>query len=360
MRLFRTDYLSELGKPEELPNGWLRVDGYISRTGIQTYERDGKPFLEYRPPDEVFAPDTIASFASVPVTKDHPSSGTLNAHNTKAYQVGTVESPRQDGQRTRARLLLTDAVAIEAMRKGKMQLSCGYMCDLDETPGVTPEGHRYDAIQRNIYGNHVALVDEARGGPELTVRIDSAGLLLDFQERVDVTSTTTSTTENESQGKYIMEELKKALEALAAEKVRADGLQAKLDATQAKLDATQAKADSLEVKVKAIPDEIRASIKARSELESKAREALGTSEKFDGKSDLEIKRMVISSRGTVKVDGKSEAYIDAAFDIACASEPREDSVSRVEDVTDSTDEVDPVAAAQARMQARFDAPFKRS
>lgn len=360
MRLFRTDYLSELGKPEELSNGWLRVDGFISRTGIQTYERDGKPFIEYRPADEVFKADTIASFASVPVTKDHPSSGSLNAHNTKAYQVGTVESPRQDGQRTRARLLLTDASAIEALRNGKMQLSCGYMCDLDETPGVTPEGQRYDAIQRNIYGNHVALVDEARGGPELTVRIDSAGLLLDFKERVDVTSTTSQPTLSESQGKYTMEELKKALEQLAAEKVRADGLQAKLDTTQAKLDATQAKADSLEVKVKSIPDEIRASIKARSELESKAREALGTEDKFDGKSDLEIKKLVISSRGTVKVDGKSEAYIDAAFDIACESEARVDSVSRVEDVHTDSNEVDPIAAAQARMYERFNAAFKRS
>ena len=38
------------------------------------------------------------------------------------------------------------------------ELSCGYYCDLDETPGEY-EGQRYDARQRNIRGNHLALVE---------------------------------------------------------------------------------------------------------------------------------------------------------------------------------------------------------
>ena len=33
--------------------------------------------------------------------------------------------------------------------------------------GITPEGDKYDAVQKNIRGNHVAIVSTARGGPEL-------------------------------------------------------------------------------------------------------------------------------------------------------------------------------------------------
>ena len=43
---------------------------------------------------------------------------------------------------------------------GLKELSLGYNLDLDETPGEW-EGQPYDAVQRNIVINHLALVLEA-------------------------------------------------------------------------------------------------------------------------------------------------------------------------------------------------------
>lgn len=353
-RFFRRDYSSELGKPEVLSNGWVRVDGWISRTGIQVYDRNGKEFREYRPPEEVFSADTIASFVSVPLTNDHPAGGALDAHNTKAYQCGTVEAPRQDGTRTRARLLITDAKTVELLKAGKTQLSCGYMCDLDETPGVSPEGERYDAVQRGIRGNHVALVDEARGGPELRVRMDAAGAILDEVDKVEVTSPIPATTPKESE--VIVDELKKALEAQARAEARADASDKALVALQAELGKAQVRADVAEAEAKAAGPRAVAAVKARNDLEAKARNAM-PGVKTDGKSDAEIKRQVIESRGTIKVDGKSESYLDAAFDLVCELEPRTDSAP-IDDV--ETDDSDALSVAQKAFAKRMDSHFKPS
>ena len=150
-----------LSAPEQLDNGWLRCEAFLSRTGVQVYaDSEGKSWREYRPATEVFAADSLASFGLVPLTNEHPEES-LNAQNTSRYQVGTVGAPKADGNKTRATLLITDSLAIAEARSGKVQLSCGYSCDLEMTPGEF-EGQRYDAIQRNIRGNHVALVDAGR------------------------------------------------------------------------------------------------------------------------------------------------------------------------------------------------------
>ncbi len=355
MTVKRFDNSGTLEKPVELSNGWWRVAAFISRTGCQTYDRDGREYVEYRPPDEVFHADTIESFDAVPLTNDHPRVA-LDAHNTSAYQVGTVRSPKQDGTRTRATILITDAKAIAALKAGKVQISCGYSCDLEESPGVTPEGERYDAIQRGIRGNHVALVDAGRAGPECRVRLDAAGAILDAVDQVSVTFPTSTTAQKASEA-LNMDELKKALEALTAAQAKADTAEKALAALQAAHDKSQARADSLEAELKSLPAKIQAQAAARAELESKAKAALPTV-KVDGVSDAEIKRQVIESRGTVKCDGKSADYVDAAFDMAIALEPRQDSAPIAEVV--EQDENDAVSKAQAAFTKRMLAAFKPS
>jgi len=54
------------------------------------------------------------------------------------------------------------------IQAGKRELSAGYRCIYDMTAGVW-NGLRYDAIQRNIRGNHLALVTEGRMGPDVAV-----------------------------------------------------------------------------------------------------------------------------------------------------------------------------------------------
>lgn len=162
-----------LKSPEKTKEGFLRVDGRISRVGIQIYRTGGGATRrEFRPADEVFSEDSLASFRQVPVTNDHPTQ-LLDSKSAKEYVVGSIgESVRRDDDFVAAPLMLYNEDVIAAVECGRSQLSCGYSCDIDETPGEW-NGQQYDAIQRNIRGNHVALVDVARAGPGACLRLDA-------------------------------------------------------------------------------------------------------------------------------------------------------------------------------------------
>lgn len=180
--VFRYDRGS-LRSPKTTPQGFLRVDGYPARTGIYEYRRaDGTVQLELRPHEEVFHPDSLASYDAAPVTIEHPVDGEVNADNVRRHEVGSVAgAARADGDAVAAELVVKDAKAIKLVRAGKQELSPGSKIQLDETPGndpryATPKNPtgRYDAVQRKIRVNHLAIVDRARGGSEMRLRMDSA------------------------------------------------------------------------------------------------------------------------------------------------------------------------------------------
>lgn len=163
---------------EITPQGFLRCDGSITRTGVFTYRNaDGSLRRELRLPEEVFKRDAVDSFALAPLTNNHPGEG-LNPTNTGKFQVGSIVNPRRDENRVIARVQITDAKAIKDVQDGKTQLSCGYDVDLEPTGGITmglegiADGQRFDVIQRNISGNHVAIVDSGRAGSGIGLRLD--------------------------------------------------------------------------------------------------------------------------------------------------------------------------------------------
>lgn len=53
-------------------------------------------------------------------------------------------------------------------RRGKREWSCAYYYTADMTPGNF-EGLQYDGVMRSIIGNHVALVNEGRAGPDVMI-----------------------------------------------------------------------------------------------------------------------------------------------------------------------------------------------
>ncbi len=166
----------ECSGARKLPNGWLRADATIARTGIQLYARgDGTVRREYRPPEEVFDEATLESFEMVPVTDDHPP-GLLDASNATTYakgHLGEEVEADEDLVKVVAPLLITDGELVAKVLEGKQELSCGYTCDLDDTPGEI-DGEAYDCVQRNIRGNHVAVVDVGRAGPDVRIRLDTS------------------------------------------------------------------------------------------------------------------------------------------------------------------------------------------
>jgi hypothetical protein len=73
-----------------------------------------------------------------------------------------------------------DAVAdIESGRK--QQLSCGYRYRADMTPGVAPDGTRFDGVMRDIFGNHLSQVELGRAGADVVVGDSVMGM--DEQKR---------------------------------------------------------------------------------------------------------------------------------------------------------------------------------
>lgn len=173
-RVIRYD-VGTLQPPRLTPQGYLIVDGYASRVGVQDYRRsDGSTRRELRLPDEVFSPKSLEGFRGAPITDDHPPDH-LTPENTRGTAAGAVLScGKQDGKCVGVTFAVHDAELIKKMQGGKRQLSVGYGVDLDETPGDHPEFGHYDAVQRNIVVNHLAVVDAGRAGPIASARMDSA------------------------------------------------------------------------------------------------------------------------------------------------------------------------------------------
>lgn len=165
------------GKRRYTDEGFLVVPARIARTGVQHYRAyelgvtDGDPMRVvrvYRSADEVFDPDAMASFENKPVTNDHPTVS-VDSTNWKQLAVGFARNVKREGDYLTADLVVTDKDAIDMIVGGKVELSNGYTTDYDWTPGTAPDGQAYDAQQKNIRGNHVAIVDAARCGPACRV-----------------------------------------------------------------------------------------------------------------------------------------------------------------------------------------------
>ncbi|HEY3817319.1 MAG TPA: DUF2213 domain-containing protein [Polyangiaceae bacterium] len=177
-----------VGAHRRTPQGGLIADARLTRTGVFKYvQPDGTTRRELRHPDDVFHPDSLASLAHAPVTIDHPEVVTPN--NWKDVAVGHVAgTPKQDGKYVTAPIRIHDRDAIDDAEKGKLQeLSCGYSCKLDRTPG-TYDGEAYDAVQRTIRYNHVAAGPPGwgRAGPEVRMRFDaSSAVSLDDENTTD-------------------------------------------------------------------------------------------------------------------------------------------------------------------------------
>lgn len=151
---------------------FLCAPAVIGRTGVQVYRRgeiglDGDPKAEVRlmrATEDVFSPETVASFENMPLTNDHPAGG-VTKDNWRQLAVGEVRDVAKtaDGF-LGGTVIVKDGRTIRTVLDGKTALSCGYSFDFDPTPG---EG--FDGYQRNIRGNHVAIVDVPRGGPACRV-----------------------------------------------------------------------------------------------------------------------------------------------------------------------------------------------
>jgi len=174
-------------------NGWFEVkENPLTKVGVFPYHgRQIDASLEpdtiyhvYRPAEELQDPETLASFKLVPWIDEHvmlgsPSEG-LTPAETKGVQGVVGEEVFFDGEYLKANIKVFSDKLAKLIESGKKELSIGYRCLYEMTPGVY-NGERYDAIQRKIRGNHLALVDQGRAGPDVAV-LDHFKIALDAKE----------------------------------------------------------------------------------------------------------------------------------------------------------------------------------
>lgn len=333
-RVHRIDQGTSAGKPIKLANGWLRVDALLTRTGVFTYFNvDGTQRRELRLDSEVFSPAALKSFALVPVTDTHPPDF-LTAENTREYARGAVgESPKQDGRHVAAPLLVTDAELISKLEAGEArELSCGYTCDLEMTPGEH-NGEKYDAIQRHIVGNHVAVVARGRAGATARVRMDSAAVAVVRLDSEPGGLPVDPPNNQEQRVKIIRIDgvdfevgSDAAAQAFAKFTARVDAEKAELQGKiaagekassvlQAKLDTASEENTKLKADLAALPAKLAEGAKVRADLESRARIVVGA--KFDlSKLDAKGIRTTVLERLVkgIKLEGKTDGYVEARFD----------------------------------------------
>jgi len=150
--------------------GYLRDKPIVTTCGIFEYaNEDGSTRYELRLPEDVFKKESLESYKGKPIIVTHDA-GEITKDNVEREQIGTILAPGiKEGDSVRADIVIHNTKELKAC--GLRELSLGYDLDLDETPGVY-EGQHYDAIQRNILINHLALVEEARAGSTARLNID--------------------------------------------------------------------------------------------------------------------------------------------------------------------------------------------
>lgn len=154
----------------------IRATARLTRTGIFEYHGpNGEPFDELRPEAEVFDRRSLATLKGAPLTIGHPAE--VNAGNWSELSVGHVaDDVRRDGIFVTATVLIFDAETCARVESGDLrELSCGYEVDVERAAG-DHDGQHYDAIQRRIRYNHVAMggTDWGRAGRDVRVYADAA------------------------------------------------------------------------------------------------------------------------------------------------------------------------------------------
>ena len=141
-------------------DGTLRVPATIAHSKHVYGYNDGaikavKPFAEL---------EAAAQFANgIPVTRDHPKAGIVTMRD---QVLGFLRDPRAESDVLTGILEISDKDLIADIKAQKLSdVSPGYFCTLDtseEAKGSLGDGKDYNAVQREIFLNHVAVCAEGR------------------------------------------------------------------------------------------------------------------------------------------------------------------------------------------------------
>jgi len=351
---FRYD-VAPIEKYELTPEGYLQCWSTIARTGVQMYtDADGSVRREYRPETEVASPESLASFAGKAITLEHPPV-LLDSANTKDYQIGfSGTEVVYDNGFVRAVMTITDQDAIERIMRGDAkEVSAGYRVNYEANAGVTDSGENYDGIQKEISGNHIAVVRRGRAGPQVKLHLDrldaadpslitpieepsmTAKVNFDGAEFEVTESVALAVTKEREDAKKSYEDMKKMYDGMMSE---ASKMKEEMDAMhkemKGKQDSAEGRADALAEENTALKADLDSAkqvnvdslVEERIALIDKARPSLDSAFDFSGKSVREIMEASIKAvRGDSDLSVRSDDYVTAMFDTLVEAGSRDDS-----------------------------------
>lgn len=322
-----------LGEAEITDEGYIKANAIVTRTGIFNYRNgDGSLRKELRHPDDVWNKDSIESMKMIPVTNDHPIEKLVNSENSKFLSIGyTGENVLDKDPFVLANFVITDKNGVDAVIKnGRKELSLGYTVDLEEMPGEYL-GERYDARQKNIRYNHLAIVDKARAGAEARIALDSYDAIEVKEEEImaqkKIKIDNKEVMVDESTADYI-ERLQDDLSNLTDERNRVEAeiemIKEKLEKAEAERDLSRDELKEAEEKLEESMSEakndsskFKKAVSERVKLHKQAEMHLSSEQvaKIDSMSDSEIRKLIVSTkRPAICLDGKSSLYVEALFD----------------------------------------------
>lgn len=331
-----------------LDNGMMKIPATLSRAGVFFYmNADGTTRRDFRPPEEVFDQESMQSFELVPFVNNHPyaEGGVVDSENARRLTVGTVGSIRRNGMNLDGVVMISDADTIKDVKNGKTALSLGYFNQREEKSGIwtdeTGKQYPYTHVQHRIRGNHCALVDVARAGPQARLILDSA------DASILVTDEVAQTHKEQTMKTLTLDsipcEMSEASAAVVS-KVIGDrdakivaltatnaSNEAALKDAQSKLDKMQATLDSAQADLKVATDQTKfqAAVTARVGLETSARKILGDTD-LSKMNERQVKVAVVGKLApSLNCDGKSDDYVNAAYEIHTANAQKGNAASEV-------------------------------
>lgn len=322
-KLYLADRVS-MDDIQEDANGRITGSFRVARAGnVQDYLgselglKDREIVRLYRPEEVVFARDSLAGFPHKLVTLGHPP----GAADFEKHGVGWIgDEAIRDGEFVRIPMTVAHKRAVKQVKDGTRELSVGCVADVEFVAGTSPSGEPYDAKITSIDVDHVAIVDRARGGSNLRIgdwrtvdpssNAQPTGGLSMATKTVLVDGISIETSE---QGAQVIERLQRQLgDSATAATALKDGHARELGLKDAEIAKLQGEKDNLAAKV--LTDaQLDARVAARADLVGKAKTLHDAD--YSGKSDAEIRRMVVSAKiGDHAVTGKADGYVEARFD----------------------------------------------
>lgn len=176
-------------------NGWFEIPGNpLAKTGVFDYigksinaPDPNKMYKVYRPIEELASPETINSFRLVPLINDHRMLGDATPDAVPAEQkgvhgvIGDQIFFDPDTNTLRGNLKVFSDNLKRTIDAGKVELSLGYLAKYEYAPGIY-NGISYDYVQRNIRGNHIALVEAGRMGSDVAVMDENLVVTFDKKD----------------------------------------------------------------------------------------------------------------------------------------------------------------------------------